>query len=201
MNGLFIILVLSSYLFGSVNFATLFTYAKYGINIRRLGDHNPGATNVYLNVDKKLGVLVAVLDASKGFIPLVFAKRIGAPDTLFLVVGTTAILGHNYPIFYHFDGGTGISTTIGCGLFLAPEEMFIIALFTIPIMYFLLYLKNKNNNIFPLETGEAIVYICFLLFIFIPTLSNEVKMFFLIATMLVVIRKFDVVQHLFRKTA
>lgn len=199
-KALFIILmILFAYLFGSVNFATLFTYLKRGIDIRELGDHNPGATNVYLNVDKRLGVLVFILDASKGFIPLMITKRAGGSDALLLAVALFAILGHDYSIFYHFRGGTGISTTIGCGLFFAPEEMFIIALFTVPTMYFLLYLKKKNSSILPLETGESIAYVSFLLSIFVRGIPNEVKMFFLIATMIVVIRRFDAVQHLFKE--
>ena len=179
-KSLFIILILFAYLSGSVNFATLFTYVKRGINIRELGDHNPGATNVYLHVDKRMGVLVFILDALKGFIPLTLAKRTGASDAILLIVALSAILGHDYPILYHFKGGTGISTTIGCGLFFAPKEMFIIALFIIPIMYFLLYLKKKNSSILPLETGEATIYISFLSFTFMRGEANEVKMFFLI---------------------
>jgi len=200
MDSSFIILIFFSYLLGSVNFATIITHIKLGINVRELGDHNPGATNVYRNVDKKLGVLVAILDGLKGFIPLVFAKRVGAPDAVLLIAGAAVILGHDYSIFYHFNGGTGISTTIGSGLFFAPEEIFIPFLFVVAIMYFILYLKNKrDNNFLPLETGEAIAYICFLFLVFAPNISNKIKMFFLITTSIVVIRKFDVVQYLLGK--
>jgi len=66
-SGLYIVFILFSYLLGAVNFAIIFTSLKLNINIRNLGDHNPGATNVYLNVDKRLGILVGILDGLKGF--------------------------------------------------------------------------------------------------------------------------------------
>ncbi|MEA3314205.1 MAG: glycerol-3-phosphate acyltransferase [Caldisericota bacterium] len=196
-SGLYIALILVSYLIGAVNFAIIFTSVKLNIDIRNLGDHNPGATNVYFNVDKRLGVLVGILDGLKGFIPLVFARRIGAPSVILLIIGAAAILGHDYPVFYHFNGGSGISTTAGVALFFAPKESLMILLFAAVIIYSLHFLKNKRTGSFSLlEIGEAIVYICFLLCIFAPNILNLTKMFYFLAVLIVVIRRFDKVKQL-----
>jgi len=197
-SGLYIVFILFSYLLGAVNFAIIFTSLKLNIDIRNLGDHNPGATNVYLNVDKRLGVLVGILDGLKGFIPLIFAKKVGAPSAILLVISAAVILGHDYPVFYHFSGGTGISTTVGAALFFVPQESLMLLLFVAVIIYSLLFLKNKRGGSFsPLETGEAIGYICFLLLILAPNTPNIAKMFYFLAILIVVIRRFDKVKQLF----
>ncbi len=199
-SGLYIAFIFVSYLIGAVNFAIIFTSLKLNIDIRNLGDYNPGATNVYLNVDKRLGVLVGILDGLKGFIPLVFARRIGAPSAILLIIGAAVILGHDYPIFYHFNGGSGISTTAGVALFFAPKESLMILLFAAVIIYSLRFLKNKRGGSFSLlEIGEAIIYICFLLFIFAPNTSSVIKMFYFLAVLIVVIRRFDRVEQLFSR--
>lgn len=200
MNSLYIAFILFSYLLGAVNFAIIFTSLKLNIDIRNLGDHNPGSTNVYLNVDKRLGVLVAILDGLKGFVPLFFAKKANMPDTILLIIGVAVIFGHDYPVFYHFNGGTGISTTVGAALFFAPKESLMILLFVAVIIYSLSFLKNKRGGSFsPLEIGEAIGYVCFLLFIFNPNTSNVTKMFYFLAVLIVVIRRFDRVEQLFSR--
>ncbi len=199
-SSLYIAFILFSYLLGAVNFAIIFTSLKLNIDIRNLGDHNPGATNVYLNVNKRIGILVSILDGLKGFVPLVFARKVGAPSAILLVISAAVILGHDYPVFYHFSGGTGISTTVGAALFFAPKESFMVLLFAAVIIYSLRFLKNKRSSSFsPLETGEAIGYVCFLLFILTPNTPNVVKMFYFLAVLIVVIRRFDRVKQLFNR--
>jgi len=199
-SGLYIVFILFSYLLGAVNFAIIFTFLKLNINIRNLGDHNPGATNVYLNVDKRLGILVGILDGLKGFVPLFFAKKAGASSAILLIISVAVILGHDYPVFYHFNGGTGISATVGAALFFAPKESLMILLFVAIIIYSLRFLKNKRDSSFsPLEIGETIGYVCFLLFVFAPNIPNIAKMFYFLAVLIVVIRKFDRVEQLFSR--
>lgn len=188
MNGLFVVLILLSYLFSSINFAIWFTYIKFGADIRKLGDHNPGSTNVFKNVDKRLGIIVGILDGLKGFLPLILAKWVGAPDTLLLLVSAAAILGHDYPIFYYFKGGSGLSTTMGCALFFAPKETLLLLSFLVPFIYFLHYTK-KSGRFRPTDIGSFIFYMYFLILVFIPGISNEIKIFSLIALSIVVIRR------------
>lgn len=101
-----------------------------GIDLRKVGSGNIGATNAIRNLGTGVGVVVLLLDAMKGLLPCLFfpALLIGlfpegsAPtmETLRLVVGVSAILGHNYTFWLGFKGGKGIATTAGVVGGLAP---------------------------------------------------------------------------------
>ena len=200
MNISFVILVIFAYLFGSINFAILIAYLKKGIDIRNIGSHNAGADNVGRNIDWRLGILVGVLDGLKGFLPLIFAQRLGVPNTVLLVISAAAILGHDYPIYYHFKGGSGVATTVGCALFFAPKETILIYLFIIPIGFFTQYAKKKNANLpGPPVVVSFILYTYFTFLIFIPYISNEIKMFSLLAISIIVLKRFNVALQLITK--
>lgn len=113
-----------AYVVGSIPFAVLLGRAK-GIDIRRHGSRNVGATNVARVLGRRLGILCFVLDALKGAVP-VFATgavtglvnrpvdAIGQVEAwLWLAVGAAAILGHMYSIFLKFSGGKGVATGFG----------------------------------------------------------------------------------------
>jgi acyl phosphate:glycerol-3-phosphate acyltransferase len=105
------------FLAGSINPATLLTRAR-GVNIRQLGSGNPGATNTARALGKRAGVLVAVLDILKGFIPVVvfsgWSPQAGA------IAGLAAVLGHVFSPFLNWKGGKGVATTLGVVLGMQP---------------------------------------------------------------------------------
>ena len=119
---LFLLLVIS-YLLGSIPLGLLLARAK-GVDIRKVGSGNIGATNVYRSVSKTLGVATFAGDAVKGFIPAFFFPMIGKTccdaHVLAILCGCAAIAGHNWPIFLGFKGGKGVSTSAGMLLGLAP---------------------------------------------------------------------------------
>lgn len=200
MNVLFIIFIIFAYLFGSINFAIIVAYLKRGVDIRDIGSHNAGADNVGRNIDWRLGLLVGILDGLKGFLPLIFAKWLGAPNTVLLIISAAAILGHDYPIYYHFKGGTGVATTIGCALFFAPKETILIYLFIIPIGFFTQHAKKKNINLpGPPVVASFILYMYFIFLIFMPGISNVVKMFSLLTVSIVVLKKSDIALRFVKK--
>jgi len=88
---------------------------RKGIDIRKYGSGNIGATNVTRVVGKKWGIFVFLLDFLKGFIaPFLVAVFIAHPPTiLFILSGILAVCGHNWPIFLKFKGGKGVSTSLG----------------------------------------------------------------------------------------
>ena len=193
INGLFIVLILLSYLFGSINFAILLTYLKSGIDIREIGDHNAGAENVGRNIDWKLGFLVGILDGLKGFLPLIFAKWISVPNAILLTMSAAATLGHDYPLYYQFKGGSGVATTIGCALFFAPKETILIYLFILPVGFSLQYMRRKIHSLpKPSEVTTFTFYMFFLSLVFIPRVSNVVKMFSIISLSIIVLKKSDI---------
>ncbi len=105
------------FLAGSINPASLLTRAQ-GLDIRQLGSGNPGATNTARALGKRAGVLVAVLDILKGYLPVVifslWSPQAGA------VAGLAAVLGHVFSPFLHWRGGKGVATTLGVVLGMQP---------------------------------------------------------------------------------
>lgn len=144
-----------AFLLGSIPFGLLIAKAK-GINIRQHGSGNIGATNVLRVVGKKYGITCLILDALKGFIPVVIAvnliliegKRGGLlhidglesfamtlpasqqflGQLMHVVTALAAILGHNYSPWVGFRGGKGIATSAGVLLALMPAGVGVLAI-------------------------------------------------------------------------
>jgi len=120
-----------AYLAGSINFAILISRWAKGIDIRQVGNRNPGTANVGREVGKGWAGLVFVGDMAKGILPLVLAKVCFFPGenaldyfALFLT-GMAAIVGHCWPLFFRFRGGGGLATSIGVYMFFIPVEFFL----------------------------------------------------------------------------
>ena len=111
INGFGIIAVVLAYLIGSINNAILICGAK-GVDVKKVGSGNAGATNTVRALGKKYGVLVFILDFLKGAVACLIAKII-AGDNYVALAGIFAILGHIFPLYHGFKGGKGVSTTYG----------------------------------------------------------------------------------------
>ena len=107
-------LLATSYLIGSVPFGLLVARSR-GIDIRRVGSGNIGATNVLRTVGRPWGILVFVLDFLKGLLPALLAGRLSnhAVADAGLYCGVAAIVGHNWPVWLGFKGGKGVATSAG----------------------------------------------------------------------------------------
>jgi glycerol-3-phosphate acyltransferase PlsY len=121
-----LILVPVSYLVGSIPFGLIVGLAK-GVDPRRAGSGNIGATNVGRLLGGKYFALVFTLDLLKGLIPMLVAAIVlhdrahSALDyLLWLLVGFAAVLGHMFSIFLGFKGGKGVATSAGVGLGVFP---------------------------------------------------------------------------------
>jgi glycerol-3-phosphate acyltransferase PlsY len=122
-------LVVASYLLGSIPTGLLIG-KRMGVDVRTVGSGNIGATNVARTVGKKVGLLVLLLDALKGALPLaLFAALdldtridLGAPLDPWLVtaVGLAPIVGHCFPVWLRFRGGKGVATALGVFLVMDP---------------------------------------------------------------------------------
>jgi glycerol-3-phosphate acyltransferase PlsY len=118
-----------SYAVGSIPFAYL-AGAAAGVDLRKQGSGNLGATNVFRVLGWKIGILVFLADALKGALPvLLLAPRIVAPGDPVLWAlgcGVAAILGHVRPLYLGFrKGGKGVATAAGVFFALAPLPMLI----------------------------------------------------------------------------
>ena len=109
--------VLLAYLIGSLSFAVIVSRAFGLSDPRSYGSKNPGATNVLRSGNKAAAVATLLLDALKGWLPVVlikwFGKDVGLGDGTLAAAGFAAFLGHLYPVFFGFKGGKGVATAAG----------------------------------------------------------------------------------------
>ena len=116
--------LVASYLLGAIPTSYLAGRLVRGIDLREHGSRNLGATNLYRVLGWRYAVPVGLLDAAKGFIPVVaFAPRVSPSDLFALVCGLTAVLGHAFSVFVGFKGGKGVATAAGVMLGLAPVAL------------------------------------------------------------------------------
>ncbi len=108
-----IILIVASYLFGSLSPARMVGKAK-GVDLTANGTQNPGATNVYKLIGTGWGAAVAFMDLFKGMIPAIIARiYFNTNPLVLLLTGVGVVAGHNWPIFYGFKGGRGLASSLG----------------------------------------------------------------------------------------
>jgi len=124
----FVLFPLAAYAMGSVPFGVLIARA-HGVDLRKVGSGNVGATNVGRILGRKWGYLCFLLDVLKGFAPVLTAGLLlrgqeGFPSELhqvaWLSVAFAAVLGHVFSIFLKFRGGKGVATSLGVVLGVFP---------------------------------------------------------------------------------
>ncbi len=118
MNAIYPALAtVAAYLVGSLSFAVIVSRLMGLNDPRTYGSKNPGATNVLRSGSKAAAVITLLLDALKGWLPVVLVRWYGKPYGLeegtLALVGLAAFLGHLYPVFFRFQGGKGVATALG----------------------------------------------------------------------------------------
>lgn len=157
-----------AFLLGSIPFGLIIAKAK-GIDIREHGSGNIGATNVLRVVGKKYGITCLLLDALKGFIPVVIAvnliqivgRKVGfyhieGLDSLAMILpaaeifkgqlvhiltGLAAVMGHNYSPWVGFKGGKGIATSAGVFLALMPAGVGLLVIVWLGVFFISRYVS------------------------------------------------------------
>lgn len=128
-------MVLATYLIGSIPTALWMGKYFFQVDIRNHGSKNPGATNTLRVMGKKAAILVLLIDGGKGMLaaslPLIFNVPVEP-----LYAGLIAVIGHCFPIFAGFRGGKAIATTAGV-LLIADVGMFLAVYLTFFIVIFL----------------------------------------------------------------
>ena len=136
--------VIISYLAGSIPSAYIAGRLR-GIDLRKHGSGNLGATNVVRVLGAKTGAVVFIADLLKGFLPVYFLPMYTEtlrPELWALVYGIAAILGHVKPIFLLWKGGgKGVATASGVFLALAPIPMLVAEVVWIATFYFTRYVS------------------------------------------------------------
>jgi glycerol-3-phosphate acyltransferase PlsY len=116
--------ILAGYLVGSLSFAVIVSRLMGLDDPRSYGSKNPGATNVLRSGNRAAAVLTLLLDALKGYVPVLLAllvgPRWGLGETTAAFVGLAAFVGHLWPVFFRFHGGKGVATAAGVLMALNP---------------------------------------------------------------------------------
>lgn len=128
------LIIISSYIIGSLPTAYLLGRIAAGRDIRHMGDENAGAANAYRELGSRAGIIVGVIDAAKGSLVILIAQAANMSQLIVLFAGVAAVAGHNWPVFLGFRGGRGVSTTLGILLVLVTIPMLVLALPTLLIL-------------------------------------------------------------------
>jgi glycerol-3-phosphate acyltransferase PlsY len=105
--------ILIGYLFGSLNFSIIIGKLFYKTDVREYGSKNAGATNTLRTLGNFPAACVLVLDALKGVIAYYSALTVTKDLNAAYFAAAFAVLGHNYPVFFGFRGGKGVTTSLG----------------------------------------------------------------------------------------
>ena len=114
-----VITVIIAYLIGSVNFSVILSKKMAGFDVREKGSGNAGTTNMLRSVGKKAAALTLICDVLKGVVAILIAMFIGwafkveNQSLLVQIAGIAVVLGHTFPIFFGFNGGKGVATSLG----------------------------------------------------------------------------------------
>jgi glycerol-3-phosphate acyltransferase PlsY len=127
--------IVIGYLLGSIPSAYIMGRLRKGIDIRDVDSGNMGAGAVIRQVGIWEGILVGLTDIAKGAAAILIARSLGVAEPWVLAAGFGALMGHNFPVFVGFKGGSGTATTVGIFLVLAPVAMGIaLAIIAIPVL-------------------------------------------------------------------
>ena len=159
------IYLLYSYLFGAIPFGYLLFHLKEKKDIRTLGSRNIGATNILRLSGWKLAVPVLILDITKGFVPVVLARKL-FPEQIYIAIiaGILAILGHCFPVYIKFKGGKGLATSLGIYLALALKPLFCI----LGVFFFVVILTRY------VSLGSIMISLSFPLFVILFKGDKEI---------------------------
>jgi len=185
-----IVYLICSYLCGAIPFAYIIAKLFKKIDIRKCGSGNPGATNVFREVSKPLGVLTFLLDALKGFIPVYFAFIVNHSVYFVLAVALVTILGHVFTIFLKFKGGKGVAT--GCGIFIAFAPVVTLICFSVFALVLFLSKYVALSSI----TAAVMLPLCLALFHY----PDTIILFACLVSVLVVIRHAGNIKRIIKGT-
>jgi glycerol-3-phosphate acyltransferase PlsY len=182
-------LIAGSFLLGSFPTGMVFARAR-GVDLRKVGSGNIGATNVGRAMGKTWAIVVLLIDALKGLAPVLVARALGYGPWIAGLCGFAAIAGHSFSVFLGGKGGKGVATSLGAGLGLAPLPT--LGAFAV---YGLLFLIFRISSV-----GSIAAVIAFPVLIYVLGPRDPALVAFGVATaLLVVLRHKDNLRRLVRR--
>lgn len=128
LSNINVIFYLLAYFIGAIPFGYIIVKWFYKINLLSIGSGSIGATNVYRALKditpkaKYISILTILLDSTKGLLVVLVAKMMGLSFETQWAIAILSVLGHCYSPYLGFNGGKGVSTTIGSVILLVPIE-------------------------------------------------------------------------------
>ena len=181
------IIILISYLLGSIPFGFLLTKIFLNKDIRKIGSGNIGATNALRTGNKTLGYATLIFDILKAIIPVIFVK-IYYSDYLY-VSSLCVFLGHVFPIWLKFKGGKGVATYVGilCCININLGIIF-------GIVWLITFVMFKYSSLSSLVGALSIPIINFLFF------NDQIFYFFIIMFILIFYTHRENIKRLLNRT-
>ena len=181
------IIILISYLLGSIPFGFLLTKIFLNKDIRKIGSGNIGATNALRTGNKTLGYATLILDILKAIIPVIFVK-IYYSDYLY-ISSLCVFLGHVFPIWLKFKGGKGVATYVGI---LCCMNIYLGISFG--IVWLITFVMFKYSSLSSLVGALSIPIINFLFF------NDQIFYFFIIMFILIFYTHRENIKRLLNRT-
>ena len=200
MNLEYFIVPAAAYLIGAIPFGYLIG-RLHGIDIRKVGSGNIGATNVTRTVGKIQGKICFLLDFLKGALPVALVNSVFMQDTanLALATGLAVILGHIFPIYLKFRGGKGVATAAGVALALAPYPLLCALL-----VWLVTFLTTRYVSLASIVAAAALPVAAALFFgLGLPTpfpLGASTLIFFTLIALLAILRHVSNIKRLLNGT-
>ena len=181
------IIIIISYLMGSIPFGLLLTKIFLNKDIRNVGSGNIGATNALRTGNKSIAYATLISDILKAVIPVIFVKIY---YTEYLYISSLSVfLGHVFPIWLKFKGGKGVATYVGI---LSCINIYLGVVFG--IVWFVIFLIFKYSSLSSLIGSLSIPIINFFI------LKNEVVFFFVIMFVLIFYTHRENIKRLLNRT-
>ena len=181
-----IIIILISYLMGSIPFGLILTKIFLNKDIREIGSGNIGATNVLRAGNKIVGYLTLILDVLKAIIPIIYIK-LNYPDLIY-VSSLSVFLGHVFSIWLKFKGGKGVATYVGI---LFCINYFLGVIFV--ISWLIIFIISKFSSL-----GSILASLIIPIYIFLNSNYNN-EYFFIIMFVLILFTHRENVKRLINK--
>ncbi|HZV46991.1 MAG TPA: glycerol-3-phosphate 1-O-acyltransferase PlsY [Thermodesulfovibrionales bacterium] len=133
-----VILLIAAFVLGSIPFGIITAKVK-GIDLKKVGSGNIGATNVLRSLGRWPAVITLLGDILKGTLAVAIGKYSGVEPLYEGLIGIAAILGHNFSIFLGFKGGKGVATSLGVLLMYTPHVALVTLIVWIGVVLFTKY--------------------------------------------------------------
>jgi glycerol-3-phosphate acyltransferase PlsY len=183
------LLLAGSFLLGSFPTGLVFARAR-GVDLRKVGSGNIGATNVGRAMGRLWAITVLVLDALKGLLPVLIARALGQSSWVVGLCGLAAIAGHSFSVFLGGKGGKGVATSLGAAIGLAPLPA--LGAFGVYALLFAIFRISSIGSIAAVVAFPALIWV-------IGPRDPALIGFGIATALLVVVRHKDNLRRLFRR--